>query len=1063
MINIEQKFDILGKYKYPKLKLCTPNRKGQGYLTNIIGLKIKKNFNALDELSFEINWILDGKENFLYEKVLGGKLIYADGYGYFIITEANVVGDGITEKKSVQAVSAEFEIAKIKLNRVEDTIKLFNPTSPLDDSTLLGMFVKSNPKWKIGSVDNALWNIYRTFDVQTSDWYNFLISDAEEKYMCIFTFDNVNRLINCYTPESATKPTSVFASFNNLIDNISIEEKFSEVFTALNCTGANYLDIRGVNPTGGNLIYNFKWYKNKDWISEALINKITLWEAKIALNQVAYREILTDIRETQVKLTTATTELVELESQLKADEQALAMLISSNDYDTSRYSLLVNKKNESINKISAKKNEINNIETALEIIKEKSTAITNELSFENNFTEDEISDLQDIIIVDNYQNNSFAKTDIMTQYEIQDLSQGLYDTAVKILDRVCEPRYYFQASLINFIFLKEYEKFTKQVDVGSIITVEIKKGWRTKVVLLSMELDFDNPTDFNMEFSNRYRLDNGAFEFSDLFVDNSKGNTSYDWDKMIVGNPVKSGTMHEITDFMNGNFEAAKNALESAKGVGVSLDGSGLHLRMYDETGRLLPFESWLTGGTWGISNDNFNTPPKVAIGLFKLPNSETIFGGVNAEVLAGSLIVGNQFVMESENGSFKFDGSGAKLYNAIFEVVDKSNIRRILLDPDNGFKIQGRINPNKPWEDKIYLDNDGNAVFIGKMTADSGFIGGLRIGKDGIFNDNNGDYWKTDGTGKFGLMTYTLNSATFLGDIYARNLKAGRDYGWIDNDKIEDNSISGYKLEASYRDNITDSIARVEIKADNNSSSITSLTSYTNTQLGYVRQNIASVEQKADINGASISLVVTGTGYGAKVNTASIVASVNSSGSSIMIDADKITLSGATTFISNVVKGINSGYTTINGGKITTDSITANQIKSGTITASEISSSYVYAGYIRADRISAGTINGVNFQWGNSSNQLYMYGQYGYWNSSGGIYLDARTSIGINAGSDLGIAARQIGINASSQLNLGSSLIRIGDNSATVYIRGSKVVKDTINYKLTNGNNSSMQVYRWI
>lgn len=78
VIDIEQKFDSLGKYKYPKLKLCTPNRKGQGYLRTVNGLKIKRNFNAVDEMSFEINWFLDGKENFLYNKILGGKLIYAD-------------------------------------------------------------------------------------------------------------------------------------------------------------------------------------------------------------------------------------------------------------------------------------------------------------------------------------------------------------------------------------------------------------------------------------------------------------------------------------------------------------------------------------------------------------------------------------------------------------------------------------------------------------------------------------------------------------------------------------------------------------------------------------------------------------------------------------------------------------------------------------------------------------------------------------------------------------------------------------------------------------------------
>lgn len=54
-------------------------------------------------------------------------------------------------------------------------------------------------------------------------------------------------------------------------------------------------------------------------------------------------------------------------------------------------------------------------------------------------------------------------------------------------------------------------------------------------------------------------------------------------------------------------------------------------------------------------------------------------------------------------------------------------------------------------------------------------------------------------------------------------------------------------------------------------------------------------------------------------------------------ISASKINLVGETTFISNVVSGINNGTTTINGGQITTNSITANQIATNSITANKI------------------------------------------------------------------------------------------------------------------------------
>lgn len=900
VINIEQKFDILGRYKYPKLKLCKPNRQGQGYINTAYGLKIKRNFNDVDELSFDIDWLLDGKENPLYSKITGSKVIFAEQYGYFIITDTPILGDGITERKTVKAVSAEFEIAKSKLSRIEDTIKLYNPLNANDDSTILGMFVKKNPKWRVGTVDSDLWNIYRTFNVQTSDWYNFLINECEEKYMCIFKFDTVNRLIHCHTPEKSVKLTNIFASYDNLIDTINVEEKFSEVFTALNCTGGGYLDIRGVNPIGGNIVYNLKFYKNEEYLNKILIDKITLWEEKIAVNQKPYREILTSVRETQVALTTAQTTLTELEGQIKAKEQAIGMAISGADNDSNRYATLISEKNAILSQIGSKNSEITSLKLTLEAYQKQATAVTDLLSFENNFTADEISQLQDIIIQDNYQNDAFAKTDILTQYEIQDLSQQLYDQSVQVLDRICEPRYYFRADLINFIFLKEYESFTKQADVGTVITAEIKKGWRSKVVMLSMELDFDNPENFTVEFSNRYRLDNGEFNFSDLFTESSRSSTSYDWDKLILGDPVKSGKFTQVTDFMNGNFNAALNALVTAQDIGVTMDGSGLHIREY-VAGVLQPCEMWMIGGMIAMSDNNFNSPPRVAIGRFKLPNSENFAYGVNAEFLAGKLIVGNQFIFEAENGSFQFDGSGAKLVNAIFEVTDKHNIKRVLIDPQNGFKIQGRINPDKPWEDKIYLDNEGNAVFKGKLEALEGVIGGWEIREDGLYSPF-GDYIKADGSGKLGLMTYKVGSARFDGNIYAKNLRAGGSNGYVDNSHMQDNSISGNKLEASYRDGITSSLAQISIKADQNSSSITSLTSYTNQQFGYVNQNIASITQKVDANGSSIYFMAQNINQqGSRIASIEITAN-NTSGSVIRLSADVINLDSKVVNMSNLV-----------------------------------------------------------------------------------------------------------------------------------------------------------------
>ena len=68
-------------------------------------------------------------------------------------------------------------------------------------------------------------------------------------------------------------------------------------------------------------------------------------------------------------------------------------------------------------------------------------------------------------------------------------------------------------------------------------------------------------------------------------------------------------------------------------------------------------------------------------------------------------------------------------------------------------------------------------------------------------------------------------------------------------------------------------------------------------------------------------------------------------------------TVSTARLDVGGIVNGINTGNTTINGGKITTNSITASQIASNTITASEIAANAVSADEIAANAVTTAKI----------------------------------------------------------------------------------------------------------
>ncbi len=128
--------------------------------------------------------------------------------------------------------------------------------------------------------------IYRSFDVTDTTVYYFLINEIEKAYNCIVVFDKENRSFHVESANvssSTIKDTNIFLSYDNLIKSSNFTELSDEIVTSLLCYGDNSLDIGRVNPIGGNIIYNFEYYKTTKWMSAELINRINEWNRKIEI------------------------------------------------------------------------------------------------------------------------------------------------------------------------------------------------------------------------------------------------------------------------------------------------------------------------------------------------------------------------------------------------------------------------------------------------------------------------------------------------------------------------------------------------------------------------------------------------------------------------------------------------------------------------------------------------------------------------------------------------------------------------------------------------------------
>jgi hypothetical protein len=270
-------------------------------------------------------------------------------------------------------------------------------------------------------------------------------------------------------------------------------------------------------------------------------------------------------------------------------------------------------------------NTITNLESQL-------VAINTELSFTNNFTSTQMTDLSTFIIGNTYQDNNFIQTDTMTLVDIQNMAQALYDQAQGILSKVSQPRYTFTIDAVNFVLLEEFQTFTNQLNLGSIITTEIESGVYIYPVLLGLDINYDDPTQFTMTFGNRLRLDDSSFSFSDLFGNSTTQATNSSFNSENWGS-WSNNYKDSVSTFITSALDASLNNVISSNNEEIKIDASGIRGRRLNPiTNTYDPDQIWIMNNNIVFTNDNWNT---AALALGKISTaSGSAYGLVNNTIM---------------------------------------------------------------------------------------------------------------------------------------------------------------------------------------------------------------------------------------------------------------------------------------------------------------------------------------------------------------------------------------------------------------------------------------------
>lgn len=701
------KYDSLNRFEKPKLILCNPGAKyTNGRLTNVLGTlsdydseEIVFNFNSTSDLNFRIYKVDhdDPERNahcaFLYNAVKNKRLIFAENIGFFVIDDTNVGYDGLINYIDVTAHSAEAEIEQKKVPYIENNTYRFRTGvgSEAQQEGLLDTLVSLLPQWEIGDVDDAVAERYRTFEDVSIDAniLSFMLQDMQNAYECIFVFDTINRVVNVYDQNNYVHLTNIHLTKDDLIDALHIEENSGDVYTAVSVLGGENITIGAVNPLGTNTIYDFTYYL--DWMSESLSTKVRNWQQLVAEKESEYYSYSIQYYNKLDECSVASQSLQQLHTQITIYKRLRANIVAgSSAYALAEYNQVILENGgiavpitENITAMLAQidtlisncNSEISTLNQQLDAANEELDAletsvrgIVESVAITNYFTQEEYDELYYYIFEGSYTDDYVIITDIMTPIERFEQMKILYDRAKSQLKRVSKPTQQFTLDVENFIFAKEFEHWSEQLETGCLINVELDNDDIAPLFLTNMTINYDDHA-LSMTFGNRFNKYDPKTLFENVLGGINKSANTLNYLKETVY-PIKSGEFNAMREQIQASRNLTMDAALSSENEEVTIDGSGYTGREKISDDEYDPRQVKLTGKSLVFTDDAWETC-KVAIGQIIL-NDGTVTYGVNAETIIGDLIIGNQLVIKDNDGNDLFTIIDNKVSSEISTISER-------------------------------------------------------------------------------------------------------------------------------------------------------------------------------------------------------------------------------------------------------------------------------------------------------------------------------------------------------------------------------------------------------
>ena len=490
-------------------------------------------------------------------------------------------------------------------------------------------------RWEKGNVIEKENIKYINIETSDTNFYDFL-RDVQDQFNSLFLFDTYNKKISVVHRDNIGKESNLLLSYDNNIIDIDVTEQ-SEYPNALKVIG-NQVSISSENIWGGDIIYDFSWYKEHGIMSDELIKNYTRYEKLLSNVQQTWYTLRNNIMEQQQRKTAIDSEISSLDYRIKYYRNLLSGFIATStgatDPQQTSLAMEIESLESQLSTCLAKRKQY---EDRIIELEDEMSEISNSIKMENAkdgngkiFTNLDLQEYNDLLVYETYNDNYYS-----TPY-------GLYNNAKVVLKDMIKPEINFTLTTANLCKLIRNKKgWNETLALGDLFMIDDEEtisDIKDEVVrLISYDYEPCKKKVSNLVFTNKIHKINKLNKLSNIGRQSASNNNVINNFKEIW--EISQMQTNYVAQLIDGTLDATATAIRSRNSK-CFLDISDAGIYINDATD--MDKGIYLGCHCIAITHDGWKTSD-VAISS----------DGIVAKLLVGQVILGNKLEITTDNARF--------------------------------------------------------------------------------------------------------------------------------------------------------------------------------------------------------------------------------------------------------------------------------------------------------------------------------------------------------------------------------------------------------------------------